>query len=61
MTENIVDLPPHVITMLMEAASHADVRGARMRICTGVSHLGTWVKWDCGRGWTPPYYTQTYV
>lgn len=57
--ENIVDMPAGVITRLMEAASHADVRGARMRIATGVNTDGrTWVKWDCGRGWTEPYFTQ---
>jgi hypothetical protein len=53
----IVDLTGDTIIRLSEAASSADARGARMRICTGIDNDGrTWVKWDNGGGWTPPYY-----
>jgi hypothetical protein len=51
--ENIVNMHPDCAVALCEAAS----RGSRFRIATGRDADGdTWVKWDAGSGWTPPYF-----
>lgn len=53
--ENIVNMHPDCAVALTEAAS----RGGRFRIATGKDNDGdTWVKWDAGSGWTPPYFEQ---
>jgi len=54
--ENIVRLRPETILMLAEALTRADLHATSVRVCTGTSEHGPWVKWDAGSGWTPPYY-----
>lgn len=59
---SIVNLPDKAIIELAEAASYADLQGYRLRIETGTNRQGeAWIKWDCGRGWTPPIYCKDNI
>lgn len=55
--ENIVRMDADTILTLAERLTHADMTGRSVRIATGKDSNGTWVKWDAGSGWTPPYYS----
>ena len=54
---NIVRLDSRTKEYLARALAGSMETGCNVRICTGSDKHGTWVKWDSGGGWTPPYYT----
>lgn len=55
--ENIVRPNAETRIALMQAVTDSVQSGRGFRICTGEDEKGTWVKWDAGSGWTPPYYS----
>jgi hypothetical protein len=56
-SESIVRLGQSEILHLAENLTAADLRGASVRVMTGTDNEGrTFIKWDAGSGWTPPYY-----
>lgn len=55
--DNIVRLSPATILHLAENLTAADLHGRSVRVMTGTDGEGrTYLKWDAGSGWTPPYY-----
>lgn len=53
---DIVRLTPEQMLNLRDALNDAIDRDRSVRICTATEEDGTWVKWDSGYGWTPPFY-----
>ena len=53
---NIVRLDQNTILHLAENLTAADLRGGSVRVMTGSDERGSYIKWDAGSGWTPPYY-----
>lgn len=57
--DNIVRLDALARERLESSIALANEKRLGFRICTGTDENGTWVKWDAGSGWTPPYYGVT--
>lgn len=53
---NIVRLSEMTTLRLAEAITGAAEWGGDVRIMVASDKHGTYVKWDAGIGWTPPYY-----
>lgn len=58
--ESIVRLTTQQKQALAHVLRRAITDDRSVRIATGTDETGTWVKWDAGCGWTPPYYGEQF-